>query len=339
MSLKRNNRRLVVSIIIPIYNRYEELKKLLHSIYTHCKESNYETIVVDDYSEVDFQKLKEVYGIKLIRLKKNSGPSVARNIGASNATGDLLLFLDSDVVVDFDVVSYCEKKHLENPQLVSIFGIYKKESINKGFIPEYKALFDHYVFLGKDGEFTAIFNTASGTIKKEVFKEFAGFAEDYKNADVEDIEFGYRIVKKYPQGIQYDLGFQVYHHFPYLNTLLKNYYRRTYEWILLLKKRKKMDSVCTSSNEMVKRFLSTCNVLAIIAAAGSHKWYLILFSILPWLAAMSDFMGYLLKERGCWFLLKSVAVYHLESLVISIAGMHSLFTLISNKMKVCLRMG
>ena len=89
------------SIIIPVYNRPDELDDLLSSL---CKQTyvHFEVIVVEDGSEIP---AKEIVGRYQGRLDlyyyviSNSGPGMARNHGARQALGEYLLILDSDVVL------------------------------------------------------------------------------------------------------------------------------------------------------------------------------------------------------------------------------------------------
>ena len=89
------------SIIIPVYNRPDELDDLLSSL---CKQTyvHFEVIVVEDGSEIP---AKEIVGRYQGRLDlhyyviSNSGPGMARNHGARQVRGEYLLILDSDVVL------------------------------------------------------------------------------------------------------------------------------------------------------------------------------------------------------------------------------------------------
>lgn len=73
-----------LSIIIPVFNAEKTISKLLNSIMSSTYK-DYEIIVVDDASsDRTIEKLKD-FPIELIKLNKNVGPSVARNIGAREA--------------------------------------------------------------------------------------------------------------------------------------------------------------------------------------------------------------------------------------------------------------
>ena len=93
-----------VSIIVPIYNTSKYLRNLLKSIKGQCYE-NYEIILVDDgSSKSDLKKTRNIIkefdmDITLLWNKTNKGAPATRNKGADKATGEYLLFCDSDVIL------------------------------------------------------------------------------------------------------------------------------------------------------------------------------------------------------------------------------------------------
>jgi glycosyltransferase involved in cell wall biosynthesis len=89
------------SIVIPLYNRPEELDELLASL---CEQSNkeFEVIVVEDGSTQKGDHIVERYRDRLAITyfeKDNSGPGPTRNAGAARASGDYLIFFDSDCII------------------------------------------------------------------------------------------------------------------------------------------------------------------------------------------------------------------------------------------------
>lgn len=89
------------SIIVPVYNRPDEVDELLDSL-TRQQETDFEVIIVEDGSSVPCKDVCDKYTGKLnihYFNKVNSGPGQSRNYGAERAKGDYLLILDSDVVV------------------------------------------------------------------------------------------------------------------------------------------------------------------------------------------------------------------------------------------------
>ena len=96
------------SIIIPVYNRPEELGELLQSIYVQDKQRKTEIIVVEDGSEKRSSsvvaKFDDILNIKYC-FKKNSGPGDSRNYGMQRASGDYFILLDSDCILPENYLS------------------------------------------------------------------------------------------------------------------------------------------------------------------------------------------------------------------------------------------
>lgn len=95
--------KIILSIIVPIYNSEMYLKECLNSILK-CKSKNIEIILIDDGSTDNSSNICNNYSksdnrIKLIH-QKNSGVSKARNNGINISRGDYLMFMDSDDILD-----------------------------------------------------------------------------------------------------------------------------------------------------------------------------------------------------------------------------------------------
>ena len=100
------------SIIVPVYNMEKYISKCLDSIFSSTYK-NYEVIIVNDGSTDKSDEIIKTYIEKnrnIIYIKEeNMGLSTARNNGVSKATGDYIIFVDSD--------DYIEEKLLENLEL------------------------------------------------------------------------------------------------------------------------------------------------------------------------------------------------------------------------------
>jgi glycosyltransferase involved in cell wall biosynthesis len=87
-----------ITVVIPTYNRVNELRNCLTSVVAQDGADHVEVIVVDDGSTDDTRSVVETFGDHRVRFLRqaNAGPCVARNRGADRATGRFLAFLDSD---------------------------------------------------------------------------------------------------------------------------------------------------------------------------------------------------------------------------------------------------
>ncbi|MBN2053655.1 glycosyltransferase family 2 protein, partial [bacterium] len=87
-----------VSVIIPAFNGERTIGNTLESLVAE-RDSETEVVVIDDASEDRTGRIAAEFDILYHRLTVRSGPSVARNRGARLAQGDILLFIDADVMV------------------------------------------------------------------------------------------------------------------------------------------------------------------------------------------------------------------------------------------------
>src|SRR5574344_1093822 len=107
---------MLFSVIIPVFNRPDELNELLQSLVSqHFKD--FEVLVIDDGSTISSEKIVDHYREQLtVRyfFKPNSGPGPSRNYGAERSIGDYLIILDSDCILPntyFDAVVAELKNH------------------------------------------------------------------------------------------------------------------------------------------------------------------------------------------------------------------------------------
>lgn len=111
------------SIIIPVYNRPDEIKELLDSLVLSNYKKDYEIVIVEDGSTVTCQEVVKSYIDKLsisYYFKANSGPGDSRNFGMKKAKGDYFLIFDSDCIIPSQYLSEVEKEL--NSAYVDCFG-------------------------------------------------------------------------------------------------------------------------------------------------------------------------------------------------------------------------
>ena len=87
-----------VSLVIPTYKRQADLRECLRSVFD-LESLPYEVIVVDSNSRDGTEELKNSFPIKFISTEEKRGHPSAMNLGISLANGDIVAFLDDDVVV------------------------------------------------------------------------------------------------------------------------------------------------------------------------------------------------------------------------------------------------
>ena len=101
-----------LSLIIPVYNRPNEVEELLDSL-TRQSETNFEVVIVEDGSKDTCQHVVEAFKDKLdvsYSYIPNGGPGNARNYGAKQSKGDYLIVLDSDCILPPDYIKSVNKE-------------------------------------------------------------------------------------------------------------------------------------------------------------------------------------------------------------------------------------
>lgn len=93
---------MLFSLIIPVYNRPEEIDKLLQSLSLSDYHEIFEIVIIEDGSTIRCQDVIQKYGDKLdisYYYKENSGPGDSRNYGMKKARGDYFIIFDSDCII------------------------------------------------------------------------------------------------------------------------------------------------------------------------------------------------------------------------------------------------
>jgi len=149
-------------------------------------------IVVDDGSTDDTLSVATGMGVAVLRLAKNSGPSAARNYGVRHTRGDIIFFVDSDVLVMPGAVNRVIKMFNDRPDVDAVFGSYDVQPRIKGVISQYRNLLHHFVHQ-KGNPDASTFWAGCGAVRRSAFNEINGFDEKHFPRCIEDIELGYRL--------------------------------------------------------------------------------------------------------------------------------------------------
>lgn len=120
-----------VSIIIPVYNVEKYLERCIDSILNNTY-NNFEIILINDGSKDNSQEILERYYDKypdkiIIKQQENQGPAQARNVGLEIATGEYIMFVDSDDFVQKDYIENYIKVLKEDDYDVVLGGYYKSD--------------------------------------------------------------------------------------------------------------------------------------------------------------------------------------------------------------------
>lgn len=179
-----------LSVIIPFHKGLPLLERALAGV-TPLGPGD-ELIVAADGAVDDCGPLARRYGARVIEIEGPRGPAVARNVAASVAAGDVLVFVDADVVASTDAVERVAGIFAEHPAVCAVFGAYDENPAAEGFVSQYKNLAHAYIHRISRGD-AKTFWAGFGAVRRAAFLAVGGFDERFERPSIEDIDLGYRL--------------------------------------------------------------------------------------------------------------------------------------------------
>ncbi len=310
-----------LSVIIPAYNALATLGKLLGSL-SGSSYKNFEVIIGDDASheQLTVRKLQGTrprFPLSVTRLTHNRGPAAARNAAVKRARGEILVFLDADVICYPDTLAKIAEKFKEDHDLTAITGVWDKHQHTKSFFPQFKAMRDWSYWTNERDRngYYYLFSTRNAAIRRDVFTRLGGFNEAFRQ--MEDVELTYRIAKRY--AIIFAPDVRVHHEFEGFFAVAKKYFWRSFYWTKLYGTHRKFDTVATTVSETVTAATG-------VAGIGVIGIGILLYFILPFawvrlvtlavagillvahILLLRKFLWFCWREKGSGFMLKALGV-------------------------------
>ena len=298
---------LTLSVIIPVHNGGDKFRRCLRSLQESLQKPR-EIIVVADGDTDESWRLAEEFGTHVFRFPSPGGPGRARNLGAAQARGEILLFIDADVTVPPQAIEMVIGAFGREPHIDALFGSYDDEPAEPNFLSQYRNLLHHYVHQhGRDDAST--FWGACGAIRRDVFLSIGGFDQGYARPSIEDIELGYRL-KKAGARIKLYKSLQVKHlkRWNLASMLQADFFQRALPWTeLILRERNLINDLNTSLSGRTSVVLTFVLVgllclsyweplaLAGVGAAGTGL-----------LIVNAPLYRFLLRKRGFRFVIQSI---------------------------------
>lgn len=211
----------MISIIIPVHNSAQDVERLLDEV-ARTSLTDYEVLVADDASTDDTaRRCAGRERVRIVRLAENRGPGPARNAAAEVARGEILIFIDSDVVLprDRDVLAEMARAFDEDEGLDCVISISAVRPTIENAVAYNSSVYHAYYmerFLGGLDARTGhlmFFTTRLGAIRARRFRDAGGLHEGLGYLMNEDGEFGTRC---YHLGFRtrIDRRFMHYHRYP-----------------------------------------------------------------------------------------------------------------------------
>jgi GT2 family glycosyltransferase len=296
-----------VSVIVPVHKGGAEFERCVASL-TRAAPPPQEIIIVADGESAAGCKPAQTFGLQILRLPVTGGPARARNHGARAATGDILLFIDSDVAVPADIISKVTATFTGDLNLSAAIGSYDDEPGAGNFLSQYKNLLHHYVHQhAAEQGFT--FWGACGAIRRDVFLALEGFDESYREPSIEDIELGYRL-KQAGHTIRLVKNVQVKHlkRWRVLSLLKTDFFHRALPWTELAWRHRRLPSDLNLRRSSRLSGLLTCGLAAAVVSAAWNSQALFGAAVLALLLLLlnGSLYSFFYRKRGVKFTLGAI---------------------------------
>jgi GT2 family glycosyltransferase len=226
-----------LSVIVPAHQAMGQLRRSLPALATSdLPREAFEIIVVDDASTDETSVVAAEWADTIVRLAgKPNGPAYARNRGFEASRGDVLVFVDADVVVHADALRCLAETFLLDADVAAVFGAYDDQPDDPGFVSQYRNLLHHYVHRANRGP-AETFWAGLGAVRRDAFAAVGMFDEwSYGRPQIEDIELGRRLRRRgYPVLLEPSIQGRHLKRWTLRGTVVADFRHRGVPWMWLL---------------------------------------------------------------------------------------------------------
>ena len=278
-----------------------------------------EVILASDGKTVSIAEVEDTIGLIQLATEVQSGPAVARNLGAEHASGAILCFIDSDVIAPTGLVAQIRQVFMDNPEVDALFGSYDDAPFIPTFLSQYRNLLHHYVHQkGREEAFT--FWSGCGAIRREAFFKAGGFdGSRFPHPSIEDIELGYRLKRAgYSMRLCKDIQVKHLKKWGAYSMIKTDFLYRALPWTELLLNEK---GFTNDLNIKVSDRLSVVAVFLLIPLLFGSLWvsnigFLSIPVFFAFLILNVDLYQFFYQQKGWWFTLR-VIPWHITFYLIS----------------------
>lgn len=320
------------AVIIPTYNSARTLDALLASLAQQTF-TDFEVMVVDDASTDETPEVVAKHAVGYERLPANGGPALARNLGAGRTSAPWLVYTDADTEFTPDTLRQIDAV-LDRCDADALVGSYAGKPANAGFAPRYKALWEYCMIDARlalnEKQLCPIGTWAPrpGVVRRSVFDAVGGFRTTFRGADLEDMEFGYRMAE---QGYRIYLApeIRIRHHYPAtMRRELTAFARRVAIWVRMSLGRRTLDSHGEGSPQQALGHLAGFGAFLLLIAGLA--WLPLamagLGGLLVFLVLNGNFLRAAWLEGGVGFAVAAGVYCWLHSIVMGFAAAYGLAT-------------
>ena len=308
-----------VSVIVPVHNGGDAFRRCAAALASALGPEDELVIVADGETDGAWRDLPPMRGtVQTVLNSTPRGPAMARNRGAELATGEVLFFVDADVVVQPDTLDRVRDAFDSHDGLDALVGSYDDTPGDPAFLSQYRNLLHHYTHQvaghqpPDSGPYAPLstFWTGCGAVRREIFRQLGGFDESYPVPCIEDIEFGYRLTDAgYRIGIDPELQVTHLKAWDAAGMIRTDVLQRAAPWAELLLKRGGAENNLNVDRRSRMSVLAVGGMLASGVAAPFRPRLALPVTVLSACAFLGlnfPFYKYLAQRRGVGFAVRTL---------------------------------
>mgnify|MGYP001825202635 CR=1 FL=1 len=305
------------SVIVPCFDAESTIRETLDSL-VGLRPPAKEIIVVDDHSTDASAELCDSYPVHLIRQMEHRGVAAARNRGASVASGNVLLFVDADIVVPSGLVAALAAAHGDRPDSAGFSVVIDPDFHRGGFFSDYlnRRMYNGFTHL-RSGVTTLC--TSCASVLKDAFDRVGGFDEAGTRAVNDEATLGWRLAEF---GLRTDVleNIQVRHLKEMsLGSWCRKFLHEGRQWVLLVSRHRRRRAPSAKLTLQVRRPLNVVLMAVTAVQVASAPW--LGSAVLLPLGSMavcfvilnSDYLAWMARGRGLFWSLAALLMVILEA--------------------------
>lgn len=311
------NSRPRISVVLPGHNAERTIHSSIDSLL-RALAADEELIYVDDGStDATLSVVDKISDprLKIVRCTENIGRGPARNRGAKVAVGDVLVFVDADVVVA-DRALELIREAFSDSGVEALFGSYDTHPRVVGRVSQYRNLLHHHTH-HTSGHSASHFWTGLGAIRRSVFETTGGFNEDRWSRNMEEVEFGHRLTAAgHTISVRPDIEGNHLKEYSLISMIRTDLRARAIPWTQLLLSDHRIDRFVLSWSQRLSALGAVFVVLSLPALVVSSTAAGILFAVgsILFVGSNLHLWRFFVRERGVGFALLSVVLHLVHTL-------------------------
>lgn len=310
------------SVVVPVLARtaaaHDDLARCVAALLA-ASPAPMEIVVVDDGSP---RPVEVPPGIRVVR-QANAGPAAARNAGADATTGEVIVFVDADIVVPPDTFARLDEGFGAVGDTAAIWGTVTAAHPHPGVVSRYKNHTHRHFTLLQPHE-TRHLTTMLAAVRREVFEGVGGFDTRLTTVSVEDVEFGRSLFERGDRVvIDKELQAEHRHLFTLRGALRNDFHKARNHARTTLTRRLRGDrSVALDGpgeRRQLRYLLGVPIGVGAVAAAVTGRWSLAFGLGAALVAWEADLFGYLRRQEGLRFAVLCVPLMAVERTTVAAA--------------------